>query len=81
MILTTSTRVNPSHLDGPGANLRLDQLNPLICSLTDKHKNAIRMVRKIKYFVARRKFQQVVLQCLLYISELILLPVSGSEAV
>ena len=36
-----------------------DQSNLLICSLTDKHRNAIRMVRKIKYFVARRKFQQV----------------------
>ena len=36
-----------------------DQSNLLLCSLTDKHRNAIRMVRKIKYFVARRKFQQV----------------------
>ena len=50
-------------------------------SLTDQHKNAIRMVRKIKYFVARRKFQQVVTQYLFWTVQLctyILLSVSGS---
>ncbi|XP_037088037.1 potassium voltage-gated channel subfamily KQT member 1-like [Pollicipes pollicipes] len=31
---------------------------PGLTSLTDAHKNAIRAIRKIKYFVARRKFQQ-----------------------
>ncbi|KAI5715004.1 hypothetical protein M8J77_008899 [Diaphorina citri] len=29
-----------------------------ITQLTDVHRNAIRAIRKIKYFVARRKFQQ-----------------------
>ena len=60
VILTTWTKGN-HNLVGPGATPLdvCDQRNLLICSLTDKHRNAIRMVRKIKYFVARRKFQQV----------------------
>ncbi|CAI5440572.1 unnamed protein product [Caenorhabditis angaria] len=29
-----------------------------ICDLTEAHRNSIRALRKIKYFVARRKFQQ-----------------------
>ena len=32
--------------------------NSLFNRLTEIHKNAIRAIRKIKYFVARRKFQQ-----------------------
>ena len=65
----------------PGAYLWCDQLYPLICSLTDKHKNAIRMVRKIKYFVARRKFQQVLAKYLFWAVQLYCyLSVSGSKA-
>ena len=30
----------------------------IIFRLTEVHRNAIRAIRKIKYFVARRKFQQ-----------------------
>ncbi|CAB3411187.1 unnamed protein product [Caenorhabditis bovis] len=29
-----------------------------VCELTEAHRNAIRALRKVKYFVARRKFQQ-----------------------
>lgn len=29
-----------------------------VTKLTEPHRNAIRAIRKIKYFVARRKFQQ-----------------------
>ncbi|PAV60326.1 hypothetical protein WR25_15435 [Diploscapter pachys] len=29
-----------------------------VCDLTDVHRNAIRAIRRIKYFVSRRKFQQ-----------------------
>ncbi|KAK4304174.1 hypothetical protein Pmani_023867 [Petrolisthes manimaculis] len=32
--------------------------SPLLSRLTEVHRNAIRAIRKIKYFVARRKFQQ-----------------------
>lgn len=32
--------------------------SPRVTHLTDVHRNAIRAIRKIKYFVARRKFQQ-----------------------
>lgn len=35
-----------------------ENLVPSISRLTEAHRNAIRAIRKIKYFVARRKFQQ-----------------------
>lgn len=50
--------------DSSGPMLRVSQYEFLdvhvhfsVCELTEVHKNAIRAVRKIKYFVARRKFQ------------------------
>uniref|UniRef100_A0AC34QX97 Potassium voltage-gated channel subfamily KQT member 1 n=1 Tax=Panagrolaimus sp. JU765 TaxID=591449 RepID=A0AC34QX97_9BILA len=46
---------NDNEIEEPTAHsLRVSH----VCELTDMHKNAIRAVRKIKYFVARRKFQQ-----------------------
>lgn len=36
-----------------------DDVEPIrVTQLTEPHRNAIRAIRKIKYFVARRKFQQ-----------------------
>lgn len=33
-------------------------LSPRLTQLTDQHKRAIRAIRKIRYFVARRKFRE-----------------------
>ncbi|CAJ0945751.1 unnamed protein product, partial [Mesorhabditis belari] len=38
----------------PGITLKISH----ICELTETHRNAIRAIRKIKYFVSRKKFQQ-----------------------
>lgn len=38
-------------------NFSYEALKGNYCRITDAHRNAIRAVRKIKYFVARRKFQ------------------------
>ncbi|CAM1327287.1 KCNQ1 (predicted) [Pycnogonum litorale] len=43
--------------EGLSDDIDSDEL-PRVTSLTRAHKNAIRATRKIKYFVARRKFQQ-----------------------
>jgi len=55
-----SSVVNPGNgrSDSDLDDLDEGESQPRWTSLTDKHRNAIRMVRKIKYFVARRKFQQ-----------------------
>ncbi|KAH7718864.1 potassium voltage-gated channel subfamily KQT member 1-like isoform 2 [Aphelenchoides avenae] len=45
---------NENEVDNSGAIIRISH----VCELTEVHKNAIRAIRKIKYFVARRKFQQ-----------------------
>lgn len=41
-----------------------------VCELTDVHKNAIRAIRKIKYFVARKKFQVNILNISVELSRL-----------
>lgn len=35
-----------------------EDLSPRLTQLTDQHKRIIRVVRKIRYFVARRKFRE-----------------------
>ncbi|ELU04696.1 hypothetical protein CAPTEDRAFT_111874 [Capitella teleta] len=49
----TSAIVNISRIDSSTS----DSLSPRL-TLTEAHKTAIRVIRRIRYFVARRKFQQ-----------------------
>ncbi|XP_048526461.1 potassium voltage-gated channel subfamily KQT member 1 isoform X3 [Dendroctonus ponderosae] len=49
---------NSTATDAPSDEVDDDNELPRVTQLTDAHKNAIRAIRKIKYFVARRKFQQ-----------------------
>ncbi|XP_015917708.1 potassium voltage-gated channel subfamily KQT member 1 isoform X2 [Parasteatoda tepidariorum] len=49
----------PSNNDIGSDDVEIDiEDPPLLTVLTEAHKNAVRAIRKIKYFVARRKFQQ-----------------------
>ncbi|CAG9766068.1 unnamed protein product [Ceutorhynchus assimilis] len=48
---STATETQSDEIDDDGEPPRVTQL-------TDAHRNAIRAIRKFKYFVARRKFQQ-----------------------
>uniref|UniRef100_A0A1I7YDQ7 KCNQ_channel domain-containing protein n=1 Tax=Steinernema glaseri TaxID=37863 RepID=A0A1I7YDQ7_9BILA len=48
---------NSNYRENPESNGALIKITH-VCELTNAHRNAIRAIRKIKYFVARRKFQQ-----------------------
>ncbi|XP_049880009.1 potassium voltage-gated channel subfamily KQT member 1 isoform X3 [Pectinophora gossypiella] len=57
--------INPSHSEDSVAETQLSKKNsddedeePRCVTLTPRHKAAIRFIRKMKYFVARRKFKE-----------------------
>ncbi|RVE44269.1 hypothetical protein evm_011064 [Chilo suppressalis] len=57
--------VNPSHSEGSMAETALSKRNsddeddePRCVTLTSRHKAAIRFIRKLKYFVARKRFRE-----------------------